>query len=146
MCLVLWYLQLNYNTLNFDNDNGSVLIIGNNFPCPAQQSVTCNECMFLSCLDGKQNQSISHPVSFSLAFSVAHSSNKNTSVQSIHKGRGRMYLSYNNKLSNEKYQFVVLPCAYKHTAANIALIFNANCFLKFSLLLSWCFICLRVCI
>lgn len=87
----------------------------------------CNECIFLSWLDGKQNQCISHPVSFWLAFSVVHGSKKNTFVQFTHKGRGRMYLSYNIKLLNEKYQYVSLPCVCKHTETRAALVFDVNC-------------------
>lgn len=102
------------NSLNFVSDNGNALIVKNNFELfhLFAQTVCCEEVLwvmgadFLSWLDGKQNQRISHPVSFWLAFSVVPGSKKNTLVQFTHKGKGRMYLYYNIKLFNEKYQYV----------------------------------------
>lgn len=105
-----------------------LLLLRITWPCPGQCiAKTCKECIVLGWLDEKQNQCITHPVSFGLAFSVLHDSKKNTFVQFTHKGRGRMYLSCNITLCNEKYQNVSLPCACKHMETKAALVFHGNC-------------------
>lgn len=91
------------------------LLLRITWPCPGQCiAKKCMECIVLSWIDGKQNQCITHPVLFGLAFSVLHDSKKNTFVQFTHKGRGRMYLSCNITLCNEKYQCVIAMCLQTH--------------------------------
>lgn len=113
----------------FVSDNSNAVTVKNNLVLPRAVycKKKCKECIVLGWLDGKQNQCITHPVSFGLAFSVLHGSKKNTFVQFTHKGRGRMYLSYNITLCSEKYQCVSLPCACKHMGTKAALVFHGNC-------------------